>query len=307
MKTIVFAIDEVGSFAYLETLFRKWLDEKPKNIEWFVVVDPVIENFKLYKNIQDALPLLSIESALKRSCDLLVLSITNKPTFTLKLIDKAQNTLAFSDIWSKVWNIEDYQNVDAIAVIDEEHANLTKQQGWDHDIHIVGQPAWEGIEPLPVAPVNSILYAAQPIHKHYGLSLGYDEHTLWDFLCDITRDVPGCKLTYALHPAQDTETLPDNATFSYDAQEALQTHGTIVSAFSSLLLDAWLGGRNTLSLQPGQRGQEKCFLSKKGFIPLIQDKNEFISNISDQKMQKTRSSLSFVGSVEKLKSLCEQN
>ena len=306
VKTIFFAIDEVGSFAYLKPLFCKWLDQTPAGIEWFIIIDSVIENFQVYKDIQTRLPILTVKQAEERFCDLLVLSMTNKPDFTLRLVKNSKSTLAFSGIWSKIWNVDDYQQIDSIAVIDREDGDLMKKQGWTGNTHVVGQPAWENIQPFPDAPATSILYAAQPIHKHYGPSLGYDEDTLWDFLCALEPERHGFKITYAVHPAQDRKALPPNAAFSYDAQDSLKTHGTVVSAFSSLLLDAWFGGRKALSLQPGRKGKDKCYLSQKDLIPLVETKEDFLLNLQSKDAFSSQGANELKGSRERLEALLIQ-
>lgn len=305
-KTIFFAIDEVGSFAYLKPLFCKWLMQAPDDIKWFIIIDSVIENFQLYKDLKEYLPVLPFEQAKERICDLLVLSMTNKPDFTLKLVKNSKNTLAFSGIWSKIWNVDDYRQVDSIAVIDKEHGDIVMRQGWMGNMHIVGQPAWEDIKPFPDAPVTSILYAAQPIHKHYGLSLGYDEYTLWEFLCSLEPEKRGLKITYAAHPAQDKKALPQNVALSYDAQESLKTHGTVVSAFSSLLLDAWFGERKALSIQPNRTGKDKCYLSEKGLIPLVETREDFFSQILSKDISLSQNPNQLKGSRERLEALLIQ-
>ncbi len=306
-KTIFFAIDEVGSFAYLKPLFCKWLDTTPESVNWSIIIDPVIEKFHLYKELKERLPLLSFEQAMERTCDLLVLSMTNKPDFTLKLVKNSKNTLAFSGIWSKIWNADDYKQVGSIAVIDKEDGEIIKSQGWLGHTHIIGQPAWENIEAFPDASGTSILYAAQPIHKHYGLSLGYDEHTLWEFLCSLEPEKHGLKITYAVHPAQDQKSLPKNADFSYDAQSALKTHGTVVSAFSSLLLDAWFGERKALSIQPNRTGADKCYLSEKGLIPLVETSDDFFAQLSAKDAGLLQNDNQLKGSRERLESLLIQS
>lgn len=306
VKTIFFAIDEVGSFAYLKPLLSKWLDHSPPGIEWFVIIDKVIENFQPYNEMRKRLPVLSVEHAAGRSCDLLVLSITNKPGFTLTLVKNSTNTLAFNSIWSKIWNADDYRQIESVAVIDEEHVDIVKKQGWTGKTHVVGQPAWENIKPFPAAPVTSILYAAQPIHRHYGLSLGYDEYTLWDFLCNLEPEKHGLSITYAVHPAQDKARLPANAKFSYDAQDALKTHGTVISAFSSLLLDAWFGERKTLSLQAGRTGKDKCYLSERELIPLIENKEDFFKNLNAPANGSSQNKNPLKGSLERLEALLLQ-
>ncbi|HEU4837834.1 MAG TPA: hypothetical protein VFS88_00315, partial [Micavibrio sp.] len=116
----------------------------------------------------------------------------------------------------------------------------------------------------------------------------------------------GLEITYAVHPAQDKNALPANAAFSHDAQESLKTHGTVVSAFSSLLLDAWFGERKALSLQPNRTGKDKCYLSEKGLIPLVETQEDFFSQLLSKDVFSSQNASQLRGSRERLESLLIQ-
>lgn len=300
MKKLLFAIDEVGSFAYLAPLFDKWAIKPPENIEWGIVVAPVLEKFQLFQNMQSSLPLLKLQQARSFGADKLVLSITKDPTFTLKLLNKSSENLAILDSWNKRWNTDLYQGLQNIAVIDSEHATQLREEGWSGNTAIVGQPAWENIQPLPPTNEHKILYIAQPIMKIYGNSLGFNENSTWTALSDFVESTAyKYTLSYAVHPLQDLQNLPQNIDFLYDIQAALKTHGTIISFSSSAMVDAWIGGRRVISFQPNTIAEDKCYLSAKGHISRVVNTKDLKNALhADQKSQRKISS--FYKSLERL-------
>ena len=272
-KSIVFAVNEAGSFAYILPVLQVWTKLGSSAPAYDLVVSPDVENFALFNTHKADLSVVSQHDAMMNTYDLAVCSAANEPNFVLGIAARASRKIAFIDIWSKVWLPGLHDGFDAVAVIDDAHTKIATQQGWTGAVETVGQPAWEGIEPLPEADPNKILFASQPINSFYGMDLGYNEASLWDELTEAFAGRTDISLTYAVHPAEREADLPKDAMLSHNVQEALKTHGTVISAFSSIILDAWLMGRKTISFQPNRTGEDKCYLSYIGAIPLSLDKD----------------------------------
>ncbi len=264
--SIVFAIDEVGTFAYLEPLFLKWLEEKKDG--WGIIVGSDILNFPRYKAIESLLPsnnqATSNITTLVSSLGKLSNNIKELHSFSH---EKNLVNIGIFDVWDKSWNIEDTSTTHFFVIDKNQSEKLTRQHP-SIDIKIIGQPAWEAVPKLTAAPENTVLFIGQPIEQHYENTLGYDENSAWQLLCSAVKGTD-YTLSYALHPAQNNVQVADNIQLYTNINQALAKNSIIISPFSSALFDAWLGGnRNVISLQPNITATaDKCYLSRMGLIP----------------------------------------
>lgn len=161
---------------------------------------------------------------------------------------------------------------DAVLVIDEGARREAAAEGIPASkLVIAGQPAWEQAIPLPEGDMGHVLFVDQPIRDRVGSGLGYDEYSAFAILEHGIRTSAGRwrAAMVCLHPERrgvspfPVEPIP--------SAEGLARAEVVVGMFSSLMLDAFLGGKRVLSLQPGLRSGNRDPLSRWGLIPLTID------------------------------------
>ncbi len=158
-----------------------------------------------------------------------------------------------------------------LLVIDEPAAQAAVAEEIPRDIiEILGQPAWEQVEVLPPADRRDVLYISQPIHRNYGMSLGYTEKTVWEFFVETMRSYPDLfrNVYYSAHPDDDMPP-PDVTGVEVVASGAatLAKVGTAVGMFSSLLTDALLAGRHIISFQPNNSESNLAKMGRQDLVP----------------------------------------
>ena len=84
---------------------------------------------------------------------------------------------------------------------------------------------------------------------------------------------------YGVHPAQGTidADAVAPAILTHDSVAALQQCGTVLGMFSSPMIDAYLGGRTVVSVQPNLRGQDRSPLSRHGRIARVGDAEALVA------------------------------
>jgi hypothetical protein len=156
---------------------------------------------------------------------------------------------------------------DVVAVVDKaaRHEALAEDVPPER-IRAIGNPAWERVQRLPEAPENRIAFVAQPVAAKLGSTLGYTEHDAWAVLRNAIGHLhdDDVSLVYCPHPDEPMTGARDGWP-THDGQTALAMCGTVVGMYSSLLCDAFLGGRHVVSLQPRATG-DMCPLSRHGRI-----------------------------------------
>ncbi len=169
----------------------------------------------------------------------------------------------------------------------------------------VGQPAWESAPELPSAPRQTVMFVSQPISKWYGKSLGFDEHTVWAALVDATKENPNLiqRLIYVMHPSETEMPEIVDAEVQRVGALALREAGTVVSMFSSLMTDAFLGGRCVISMQPGGLKGDLCALSRYGYIPLVSDSHHIAEAIQQPPQSASKLQKALAGSSQRAVSL----
>jgi hypothetical protein len=132
---------------------------------------------------------------------------------------------------------------------------------------VVGQPAWEAAAALPPGRADTVAFIGQPVRAKYGGALGFDEAAAFALLAAALAAAPARYRppVYILHPEE--ESPPQGvARATRDAAAALAEAGAVVGMFSSLMVDAAIGGRRVVSLQPGLPASDPCPLSRHGRI-----------------------------------------
>jgi hypothetical protein len=162
---------------------------------------------------------------------------------------------------------------DMVAVVDAAAAAEATAEGVPTDhCAIVGQPAWEAAAPLPPGCADIVAFAGQPVRAKYGSALGFDEASAFALLtaalaAEPTRYRPPI---YILHPEEDAPP-PGAGRATRDAASALAEAGALAGMFSSLMVDAAIGGRRVVSVQPGLAVADPCPLSRHGRVPRAGD------------------------------------
>lgn len=169
-----------------------------------------------------------------------------------------------------------------IFVIDENARYEAVEAGLPGDLIVItGQPSWEGARPLNTPKNHDTLFLSAPVLEGYGKTLGYDEHTCWDLLVEVSKISPSLfgKIYFAPHPVEQaptTERLNGASLIRYEPA-ILDQVSTVIGMFSSPMVDAFLGGRRVISLQPGAVGADQSPLSRHGFVPRVSNVKELLS------------------------------
>jgi hypothetical protein len=157
----------------------------------------------------------------------------------------------------EIWVFDDVAKADAVS------------EGLSGDrIRAVGNPAWESAVPLPEASPDDVLLIDQPVSADMGDRLGYTETDFFDL---VRRNLgKSHRATVALHPRRAaTDAVADGFQVSRDTKAAVRSCGTVMGMFSSFMIDALLGGRRVVSVQPNGKPEDFCILSRLGLVPRV--------------------------------------
>jgi hypothetical protein len=171
-------------------------------------------------------------------------------------------------------------------------------------LRIVGNPAWEFASTLPEAPASHVLLIDQPVAADMGRQVGYDEADFMQLVADAL-DQHGCRdlrLYVAPHPRRRSPVpnLPKGAEVVHDAREGLAGCGTVIGMFSSLLIDAFLGGRHVVSVQPGAGAVDYSILSRLGLVPRVTKPSDLASAMTGSRQNPQEFAWRFQHSSERL-------
>jgi len=200
---------------------------------------------------------------------------------------------------------------DQIWIFDELARKSAIADGLPADrLKITGNPAWEAVPALPAAPRSGILIVDQPVGSDLGQRLGYDERdffqTIGDGLADVAIDTGN--VIIAVHPRRSgpVPELGLAAEVSHDARSALLRCGTVIGMFSSLLIDAFLGGRRVVSVQPNAGAADRCVLSTLRFAPRVEIADQLKDAIDRAMPGPQGFEQRFVGSARRVRdALCQ--
>jgi hypothetical protein len=218
-------------------------------------------------------PIEESEECLEEA-DILLLSMTGSEAETSLVMaarERGVPTVQVLDVWGPYGHRIAGPLADRIAVIDEAaRADALACGMLEERIIITGQAAWECAGVLPPAQASVAAFISQPIARLYGDRLGYDEARALALLEAVALARPDLiwEILVVPHPAGD---LLDNDPRRVTLPEALARAGTVLSPFSSAMVDALLGGRRVISLQPDLEGEDRCALSRHGLIPRATD------------------------------------
>lgn len=220
---------------------------------------------------------MPVEDAMTNSfdhTDVLLLSLTGK-ALESQLVRKAREhgvpCAQLLDVWGPYAHRLAGEIADRVAVIDEIAREEAIHDGMDGAIIVVtGQAAWEHAPDLPPAPPSTIAFLSQPIARLYGDRLGYTERDALAALETAVASRPDVATEIIVVPHPEGDLLSSDLRAQY-LDVALTNSGTVVSPFSSAMVNAFLAGRRVVSLQPQAIGGDRCALSRRGFIPKALD------------------------------------
>jgi hypothetical protein len=167
---------------------------------------------------------------------------------------------------------------DAIMVFDDDARRDAIGEGLAPDrLRVVGHPGWEDVQILPPASPSDVLIIDQPVKSDMGARLGYNED---DMLKVVGNGLGGgYRLHLAVHPRRQATPVHNLEPVS-DIKTAARNCGTVIGMFSSFLIDAFLGGRRVISVQPNAGETDLCILSRLGLIPRVTEPKQFAAALT---------------------------
>ena len=171
---------------------------------------------------------------------------------------------------------------------------------------VIGNPAWDGLPPLPLGDAGTLAFLAQPLRRLFGEQLGYDEASALEMLRRARGIHPDLiqKLIVVPHPAGDD---PGGDEPRMTLAPALAEAGMIAGMFTSALVDAVLGGRQVVSVQPGLPDRDRCVLSRRGWISRIGAPEGFPSALSAAADGRKVLATTMAGSTDRFLALIEES
>ena len=190
-------------------------------------------------------------------------------------------TANFIDTWTNYKGRYAYNGKsvypDKIISINEKCTEEMVKDGIPSDkIYEIGQPYLEEVCKAIPSLGTQILLPIQPIKKHWGNKLGYDETTFLNTVIPLVEQVDKTlHLNITQHP-DSVATYPKAGITISESQGLLDIKNchTVLGMFSSQMILGYLWGRNILSIQPNLKTTDPSPLSRWGFIPRIGNKEE---------------------------------
>lgn len=137
---------------------------------------------------------------------------------------------------------------------------------------------------LEIAPGQRIvLFVSEAIREHYGQSRGYDQYDALRLFLDIISAsgdevIPLIKLHpkdslpgYEQVAAEYGQLKPIFISNSLSSVECLNVADKVYGMTSIMLIEAYVLGKEVISLQPGLQGEDPLILSRAGLIPKVTD------------------------------------
>jgi len=192
---------------------------------------------------------------------------------------------------------------DRLLLIDDFAMREAAQEGLsDLAMDIVGHPHWGRVAALPPTTRRRTVFIGAPVVRDYGTSLGYTEASCFDLLLAARDARPDLidAIEYAPHPEQRRKDLPHGTPISrYDPARLVDEIDQVVGIFSSPLVDAYLAGRRSISLQPDAIGPDLFPLSRRGLASRAHNAQDLINALSAQPPDPSALRQDLAGSVER--------
>ncbi len=170
---------------------------------------------------------------------------------------------------------------DSIMVIDELARGEAIAEGLPRErLVLCGHPLWSSIPALPPTNSRDTIFLGAPVRRGHGRDLGYTEEDAWNCLCEAAVERPDLfgKIRYAPHPEQsELPQLPSEDDFINYSTDLLDHTGQVIGMFSAPLIEAFLAGRRSISLQPHAASVDMAPLSRFGLSPRATDRAALIA------------------------------
>lgn len=303
--TRLFVINEAGSASFCTPLWRMWLNTPPP-FEWNIIASPSALGV-IRKNFGGGAPLIAEWGIIPdlRDVELIISSATGAAFEGVM----SEQKIPFVQFLDTIYGVEKRltPNLDTLLVIHE--SVVDKAQDLAKYIRIIGHPVWEETSNHPVLKGNDSIFtfASQPISQISALgALGYNEHIVWDMLCQAQKAAPERikELVYLPHPSQ--ENIPAMGAHQRvvgNDENPLSVGGTMFGMYTALMVDAYLSGQNVISVQPNLAGADHCILSVLGLIPLVTS-DEPVDVLKAEPMKAKDGDLITVGSLARFAKIC---
>lgn len=324
-EEVLFVAAEIGAARYLLPLWRHWLAEGRSG--WRIVLSTVAANYLAEQGLGRDLPVLAAlpQDAASMSSALdafeparLLVSAGFRHRLEHAAVDwaraKRRPVAQFVDSWLNYALRFERENrlvlPDRIAVIDDHAMREAEAEGLPADrLVVVGQPSWETATALPSAPPTRVLFLSGPIRAQYGDRLGYDEWSIWDLILNAASRHPDLieEIWYGRHPVQTeiTAARVAPARLIGESMKALESVGVVLGAFSSPMIDALIGGRRVISVQPGAVGPDMCPLSRHGRIPRVGTVEQLVSALREPSGGGAEIARTLRGSLDRLEAFID--
>lgn len=131
------------------------------------------------------------------------------------------------------------------------------------------------------AASHTLLFVSEPLREHYGNSRGYDQYRALDLLLEnVAASASPAEVVVKLHPKDDIANYRHIAgrfrrpaiRFIHNelsSLECLALSDRVFGMTSIMLVEAFLLGKQVVSLQPGLKIDDPCLLTRHNLIPLI--------------------------------------
>ncbi len=321
-ERLLFVVAEIGAARFIEPLWRRWLATQ-NDFEWRVVAAAeMAANYLLETDLANALPMLAparlTDENLERRLGnwmptAIVASAGDHYPLEAAAValarDLAVPSAQYIDTWYNYRRRFEHSGglvyPDHILVIDDLARREAVGDGLPPErMVVVGQPAWEHSPPLDWAPRDQVLFLGAPIRRDYGFSLGFDEETVWRVVLEAAEICPGKfrRLMYGSHPGQSTiiSESVEPAVLVEDSMAALKQAGVVLGIFSSPMIDAYIGGRRVVSVQPNVGSRDYCPLSRHGRIARVGDARSLIEALDASFSEPSDFARALSGSTDRL-------
>lgn len=161
----------------------------------------------------------------------------------------------------------------------------------------VGHP-W--LEQIKYSPPDSIslpaLFIGQPVNRKNRPDIGYSESEAFNL---VNKALNG-KVVYSRHPTGENPPGINPAGTAL-TETSLDKFSLVTGMYSTLMQEAYLSGRYVISLQPGFRSKNMCYLSRKRYIPLARTQSQLVRYIKNPEITSPyRFSNQLKGSLDRL-------
>jgi len=197
---------------------------------------------------------------------------------------------------------------DRIFVIDDKAAEEAAAEGLPAErMSAVGHPLWETVKRLPPTASRDVLFLDAPVERDYGRRLGYTEDDAWALFAAARQARPDLvgRVYFSPHPDHERRNLPDDVTPARYGTESLKSIGSVVGMFSAPLVDAYLAGRRSITVQPNATDIDMCPLSRHGRITRCRTVDQLIAALAAPPADPSALSSALAGSAARVTAALE--